>query len=103
MKGLKFQVFILSLFLASLILGGCRLIPQLKKEEQVTLKYWGLWESASTLNSVIADFKKEHANIDVIYEKRSPPQYRESLVTQVEKGTGPDIFLFHNTWTPILP
>lgn len=101
-KRLRFLALICTTILFSLILSGCQLIPGLKKEKEVTLKYWGLWESASTVNTVVADFKKEHPNIDVVYEKRSPQQYRESLLTQINDGKGPDIFRFHNTWTPML-
>ncbi len=87
---------------ATLFLAGCSLLPFSKEEKTVTLKYWGLWESPSTLNQVIADFKKENPQIDVIYEKKSIQQYRESLTSQIGSGQGPDIFRFHNTWTLML-
>ena len=93
---------IITVLLASVILAGCSLIPIGKKDKTVTIKYWGLWESAATVNQLVADFKKENPNIDVIYEKKSPQQYRESLISQINAGRGPDIFRFHNTWTQVL-
>lgn len=98
-------MIIARLFLAvifTFILTGCSLLPKLNEQEAVTLKYWGLWESASTMNVVIADYKKLKPNVDIVYEKKSIQQYREALANQIQAGKGPDIFRFHNTWTPML-
>lgn len=35
------------------------------------------------------------------YVKQSPQDYRERLASTLAKGEGPDIFAFHNTWTPL--
>ena len=85
-----------------IILAGCSLLPFKKEPEAVTLKYWGLWENADTINQVVNDYKKLKPNINIVYEKKSPQQYRESLQNQIEVGKGPDLFRFHNTWTPVL-
>ncbi len=89
-------------FLLIPLLAGCSLLPASINGKKVTLKYWGLWDSATTINQVVADFKKTHPNIDVQYEKKSLQQYRESLQSQIDSGIGPDIFSFHNTWVPML-
>lgn len=83
------------------LLAGCSLLPSSSKNQKITLKYWGLWDSATAVDQVIADFKKTHPNIDVQYEKKSLQQYRESLQTQIDTGKGPDVFSFHNTWVPM--
>lgn len=90
------------IFTLTIFLAGCSLIPKNNKEEQITLKYWGLWESQNTLNQIINDYKKIKPNVSIVYEKKSSQQYRESLQTQIENGKGPDIFRFHNTWTSML-
>lgn len=90
------------IFTLTMFLAGCSLLPKNKKDEQITLKYWGLWESQNTLNQIINDYKKVKPNVSIVYEKKSPQQYRESLQTQIENGKGPDIFRFHNTWTSML-
>lgn len=89
------------LLFAGIILSACKGI-NLSKNEPVTLKYWGLWESASVVNQAVNEYKKDHPTVDVVYEKKSPQQYREAIESQIETGKGPDLFMFHNTWVPML-
>lgn len=70
--------------------------------QKVTLVWWGLWEDASVVEPIIADFERENPNIDIEYSKQDPKQYRERLATRINLGTGPDIFRYHNTWYPML-
>lgn len=70
--------------------------------QNVKLVWWGLWEDVNVVAPIIADFEREHPNIDVEYSKQDPKQYRERLATRINLGTGPDIFRFHNTWYPML-
>ncbi|KKR57228.1 MAG: Extracellular solute-binding protein, family 1 [Candidatus Curtissbacteria bacterium GW2011_GWA1_40_47] len=88
--------------LFSLVLSGCSLLPGGKEEEVITIRYWGLWEDANAINQVINEYKKIKPNVNIVYEKRSPQQYRESLQSQIGSGEGPDLFRFHNTWVPML-
>jgi len=74
--------------------------PILKKD--ITLTYWGLWEADNVMQPLLDEYKKSHPNITVKYSKQSPIEYRERLQNAIEKGTGPDIFRFHNTWYPML-
>ncbi|OGG04125.1 hypothetical protein A2Z33_03100 [Candidatus Gottesmanbacteria bacterium RBG_16_52_11] len=69
---------------------------------QVTITYWGLWENEATMRMILDDFEREHPNIKVEYFKQSPKQYRERLAAAIERGDGPDVFRFHNTWVPML-
>ncbi|MBI3342334.1 extracellular solute-binding protein [Candidatus Curtissbacteria bacterium] len=103
----RYVSYIRKLFLVSgtlllaTALSACSILPS-NKNQQITLKYWGIWESSITMNQVIADYKKIKPNVDIVYEKRAPEQYRESLQSQIQGGKGPDVFLFHNTWTAML-
>lgn len=90
------------IFIAAFLLTSCKALPIGNKDEKVTLKFWGLWESANVVNQIINDYKKDHPNVDIVYEKKSHQQYREALQTQIASGKGPDVFMFHNTWTPML-
>lgn len=72
------------------------------QEPKVTLVYWGLWEDASILQSIVSEFNREHPDITINYSKQDIKQYRERLVTRIQNGTGPDIFRFHNTWVQML-
>lgn len=70
--------------------------------ENVTLTYWGLWEDENALKPVITEFEKQNPNIKIVYEKQKIKEYRERVFVRSEKGSGPDIFRFHNTWLPML-
>lgn len=49
---------------------------------------------------VLNDFEKQNPQIKVDYVKQDVKQYRSRIITRTENGTGPDVFLFHNTWLP---
>lgn len=69
-----------------------------EKKETVTLAYWGLWEDANVMKSIIADFERDNPNIKISYTSQDIKQYKERLATRIQNDTGPDIFRFHNTW-----
>lgn len=94
-------VFIFTL-ITSLVLSGCDLLSRFQPGQTITLKFWGLWESSTTLNEVINDYKKIKPNVSIVYEKSSPLQYRERVQSFISQDKGPDIFVFHNTWGPML-
>ncbi len=73
-----------------------------KSSGQVNLTYWGLWEDGKTMQKVIDDFERQNPNIKISYVKEDVKQYRESLSTRIDNGNGPDVFVYHNTWYPML-
>jgi len=80
------------------------ILPRFSKTEEpanITLKYWGLWESEDTISQVINDYRQQHPNITIQYIRHSPKDYRERLQSAFAKGEGPDIFRWHNTWLPM--
>ena len=74
----------------------------LTQQQPVVLQYWGLWENDQVLTPVIEAYQKSHPNIQIVYSRQSPRQYRETLQARIGRGEGPDIFRFHNTWVPML-
>lgn len=40
-----------------------------------------------------------HSNIKVNYQRQSSVNYRTRVQSQIESGTGPDVFMIHNSWT----
>lgn len=68
--------------------------------KMVSLVYWGLWEDKEVMNPLIKEYQKLHPNVQITYEKKSQTDYRQKLITWIQKGQGPDIFRFHNTWLP---
>ncbi len=95
-----FLILFLGIILGFFYLKGSFITK--KGESEVVLTYWGLWEDENVMNSVLADFEKEHPQIKVKYSKKDIKQYRQSLVTQINNGGGPDLFRYHNSWAPFL-
>lgn len=93
---------LLLLVIISTTLSACALLPSGNKDEKVTLKYWGIWEPSTVMNPVIEEYKKIKPNVTIVYEKKPPQQYRETLQSFITQGKGPDVFVFHNTWTPMI-
>src|SRR3989344_7733362 len=65
------------------------------------ITWWGLWEESSIIQPLITEYETENPNVKITYVKQSPQDYRERLTNALAKGTGPDIFTFHNTWVPM--
>lgn len=96
----KFLVFLL--FLGILAGAGYFGWKMFSSQGQVTLTYWGLWEPEEVIRPILADFEAKNPQIKVVYTKQSPRQYRQRLASAIERGEGPDIFRFHNTWVAML-
>jgi len=99
-KSRKFKFIIIGIviFIIFLILLAF-ILPREKKDETITLTWWGLWEDNATMQPIIDDFEKQNPNIKIQYIKQDPENYRDTLVTRIKNGKGPDIFHYHNTWT----
>lgn len=69
------------------------------KEANIT--WWGLWEEDGVVAPIIAQYQVKNPKVKITYQKQSPQDYRERLTNALAKGTGPDIFRFHNTWVPM--
>jgi multiple sugar transport system substrate-binding protein len=63
--------------------------------------WWGLWEEESVISPLIAEYEQENPGVKITYLKQSQQDYRERLTNSLAKGSGPDIFSFHNTWVPM--
>lgn len=73
-----------------------------KPSSSSTITWWGLWEDANSVKPLIDTYETQNPGVKVTYIKQSPQDYRERLTSALAKGTGPDIFMFHNTWVPML-
>jgi ABC-type glycerol-3-phosphate transport system substrate-binding protein len=63
--------------------------------------WWGLWEDEATISPLIAEYEAKNPKIKMKYVAQSKEDYRERLTNALAKGTGPDIFTFHNSWVPM--
>ncbi len=66
----------------------------------IKLTYWSLWEDKQVFDPLIQAYEKENPKVTIDYQKISKEDYKDRLLARGEKGTGPDIFSFHNTWLP---
>ena len=81
------------------------ILPRFQKPKppaNISLKYWGLWESESLMLEMIKDYQQTHPHVTIQYLRQSPQDYRERLQSALARGEGPDIFRWHNTWRPML-
>lgn len=101
--------YLILLFFIFLIIGIVFLIFKIIKGRStpvvnnapVKLTYWGLWESKDVLQPIIDEYRQSHPNVDIEYIQQNPNEYRERLQAAIDRGDGPDVFRFHNTWTPM--
>ncbi len=93
-----FIVCIIIWFLVSYFVLSLFAKPESQKD--VTITYWGLWENENTMKAIFADFEKNNPGVKVAYEKQNNKDYRDRLNTRIKNDTGPDVFLYHNSWLP---
>ena len=70
--------------------------------EPVSLEYWGLWEPKEVMDPILKEFEDQNPGITVQYVSQSYKDYRERLQTAIASKTGPDVFRFHASWSPML-
>lgn len=68
--------------------------------KNIELIYWGLWEDSQSFDPLIQSYQQKNSYVKIKYEKMSPQEYLQKLIVRSQKGLGPDIFRYHNTWLP---
>ena len=91
-------IFIFLILVIGAFFGGRTLVDILAQNKEVTITYWGLWENDAIIRPIIDEFESKNPKIKVVYSKQSHRQYRERLSNAIERGEGPDVFRYHNTW-----
>jgi ABC-type glycerol-3-phosphate transport system substrate-binding protein len=85
----------------SLIISGCSLLPSsgpAVKATNVTLTFWGVFDTSDAYAGIIAAYTQSHPNITVVYKKLLWEEYEKELLNAWAEDRGPDIFLIHNSW-----
>jgi ABC-type glycerol-3-phosphate transport system substrate-binding protein len=95
-------LFILLLIVGGFIFSSQFILKLIDENKVVTLNYWGLWETDSDIKPLIAEFESKNPKIKINYTKNAHLEYRQRLAAAIDRGEGPDIFRFHNTWVPML-
>ncbi len=68
--------------------------------QQATLQFWGTFDDDRFYVDAISDFSKANPGVRVIYRKFNFEDYEKQLIDSFAAGTGPDVWLMHNTWLP---
>ncbi len=72
----------------------------IQQPKSVTLQFWGTFDSASFYETAISDFEKTNPGVHIVYRLFNFADYEKQLVGSFAAGTGPDIWLMHNSWLP---
>lgn len=83
--------------------SGTEIISPTQTGTSNTLTYWGLWESAETMQPIIDEFEEANPGVKINYSKQSLSNYESRLYTRLQQTVStsepaPDIFKIHNTW-----
>ncbi|KKS70919.1 MAG: hypothetical protein UV41_C0010G0030, partial [Candidatus Daviesbacteria bacterium GW2011_GWA2_42_7] len=77
----------------------------LQKEEgedkNISLNYWGLGEDEAPFRPIIGSYQLQNPKVKITFARQSLLNYRTRLLTQLQAGQGPDIFLIHSSWLPM--
>lgn len=68
--------------------------------QQANLTFWGVFDSSENFRKSIDAYQNQNPQIRINYRQFSFEDYEKELVNAFASGTGPDIFLIHNTWLP---
>ena len=68
--------------------------------QPATLQFWGVFDEKSVYDPIVREFQAQNPGIKIVYRKFSYDDYESSLIDALAAGTGPDIFMMHNTWLP---
>lgn len=78
--------------------------PKTTSQQKVTLEYWGLMDDPEVMQPLIAQYQKDHPNVEIRYVKKEftddVSRYKDLVYTRLVEKTGPAIFQAHITWMP---
>lgn len=103
MKLTKNQIIVIGVVI--LIIVGLILIFIIGKKESrptgsaVTLNFWGI-DDEDAFKDAISQYQSKNPNTQINYRRFDPVCYEFDLINGLAASTGPDIFMFHNTWLP---
>ena len=96
---MKKTVAIITLFAVLTFSGlGCK---GPKSKYQVYLDVWGTFDNSDAYSEVFNAYNNVNPNISLVnYRKITLESYKEDLLSALAAGTGPDVFMIHNSWLP---
>ncbi|KKU14849.1 MAG: ABC transporter, solute-binding protein [Parcubacteria group bacterium GW2011_GWB1_45_9] len=71
------------------------------RQDDVRLMAWGVFDDTRAFQTIADGFSAQRRGVIIEYRQFTDPVvYERELVNALAAGTGPDIFMFHNTWLP---
>lgn len=64
----------------------------------VTLKVWGVFDDRDVYQAAMTAYRTIHPNVSFDYRELRIDEYEDALVRAFAEGSGPDVFMVHNTW-----
>lgn len=87
------MVFVALVFILSSSFSG-------QTSANAELTVWGVFDDQLAFNESINAFQKANKNIKVTYKVFKPQEYEQAVLNALAAGTGPDVWMIHNTWLP---
>lgn len=81
---------------------GPNLFQKKPEPKASTLTIWGLWEDQDLIKPALDEYKKTHPDLTVTYVYQNSLNYRSRTQAKIDGNEGPDVFMIHNTWVPML-
>lgn len=89
---------LLGLIIYAVVSGGRDEEKKQPTNEPITLTIWRLYENEDVFKPIFDDFRYDHPNITIVYEKKSVAEYEETITNAIAGGKGPDILSVPNDW-----
>jgi len=100
----KTQILIITGIVVAVLILGLLIWFGLQEDiggSAAALTVWGVFDDGQAFQSLIGAFKEANPKADIKYRNFTDPiVYENELLNALAAGTGPDIFMFHNTWLP---
>ena len=71
-----------------------------KTPKESTLTIWNLDDDKTAFSRLITDFQNSHPQVKVEYIQKDPQDYFNNVLTEIAKGSGPDVLAIPNDWLP---
>ncbi|OGE18975.1 hypothetical protein A3A14_01365 [Candidatus Daviesbacteria bacterium RIFCSPLOWO2_01_FULL_43_38] len=103
MKKIVFAVLVISALFGVLFwrFSGMLLQKEEGEDKNISLNYWGLGEDEAPFRPIIGSYQLQNPKVKITFARQSLLNYRTRLLTQLQAGQGPDIFLIHSSWLPM--
>ncbi len=90
-------VLIILILLVVVLVRG---FTNVQSPPRVVLQFWGVFDEPAYFSQAFQEYQRRSPNVSIVYRKFNFDDYEKQLIDAFAAGTGPDIWLMHNTWLP---